>query len=157
MTLPTILISPFALPAQPPASLNVSPEQMLDFLEYGRSITKRKCILSVPGVVAAAVALASMPIYRSTADVVIEAGKAKIPSTEDIYGNNPQREHFQAQAEILKIQEVAKGASCVLKLWGNPTFDPRKTLLILKGWATATAGMRRDQEEWTGPIWWPAR
>ena len=153
MTLPTTLTSPLALPAQPPASLTVSPEQKLELLEYWRSITKRKwmilALVVVTALLATVVALALTPIYRSTATVLIEAGKAKILSIEDIYSNNQQREHFQTQVEILKSREVAERTVRALKLWDNPAFDPRKAPPTLKSRALAAAGMGRGQREWT--------
>lgn len=123
--------------APPPLFGSVSAEQKLELLEYWRSITKRKwAILGLAlavAVLAAVVSLAMTPIYRATATVLIESGKAKIVSVEDVYSTNQQREHYQTQVELIKSREVAWRTVLALKLWDHPEFDPRKNQA---GWGT---------------------
>ena len=113
--------------APPPVGLAVSAEQRLELLEYWRSITKRKWMILgltiVVAIVAAVVAMALTPIYRSTALVLIESTKAKILSIEDVYSASPQREHYQTQIEVIKSREVAERTVRALKLWQHPLFD----------------------------------
>ena len=77
-------LAPFA-----PVSLGVSEEQKIALLEYWRSVAKRKWAIlaftAVSSVVAGAVALSLTPVYRSTATVLIEVGKGKTLSIEDVY------------------------------------------------------------------------
>ncbi len=49
------------------------------------------------------------PLYRSTATLLIEQGKAKIVSIEEVYSQGlMQREYYQTQVEILKSDELAR-------------------------------------------------
>ncbi|NWG88033.1 MAG: polysaccharide biosynthesis tyrosine autokinase [Hydrogenophilaceae bacterium] len=105
-------------------------EDKLDLLEYWRSIAKRKWpILGFAfsvAVVATVIVFVMTPIYRSTVTVLIEAGKNKVVSIEDVYsGASQNREYFQTQVEILKSREVALKAIAKLKLWERPEYDPR--------------------------------
>ncbi|MEY2890697.1 MAG: hypothetical protein RJA98_605 [Pseudomonadota bacterium] len=118
--------APFA-----PLSLGVSQEQKVQLLEYWNSIVKRKWpILGLAtgvAVLAGVVAYALTPVYQSSATLLIEAGKGKIVSIEEVYGNPAQqREHYQTQLEIIKSREVAERTVKALKLYDNPQFDPRK-------------------------------
>ncbi len=137
-----------------PLGLAVSQEQKLELLEYWRSITKRKWAISglalMVALLAAVVAFGLAPIYKSTATVLIEAGKVKVLSFDDIYTNSQQREHYQTQVEILKSRDVAERTARDLKLWEQPAFDPR---LVKPGWRSrvmASLGMGEPtQKEWT--------
>ena len=153
MTLPPTFQPLLPQAVQHPATLSVSPEQKLELLEYWRSITKRKWMILglalVTALLAAVVALALTPVYRSTATVLIEAGKPKILSIEDIYSNNQQREHYQTQVEILKSREVAERTVHALKLWEHPSFDPRKASPTLKRRALEAMGIGRTKKEWS--------
>ena len=151
MTRPVPVSPQAALPAQPapafaPLGMAVSQEQKLELLEYWRSITKRKwAILGLAlmvALLAAVVAYALTPVYRSTATVLIEAGKVKVLSIEDVYTNSQQREHYQTQVEILKSREVAERTVRALKLWDNPAFDPRKIAPSWRARIMAAVGMR---------------
>jgi capsular exopolysaccharide synthesis family protein len=152
-------IAPNNLPAAPPVfqpiSLGVTEEQKLELLEYWRSITKRKWpilgLALVAALVAGAVAFALTPIYRSTATVLIEAGKAKILSIEDIYTASTQgREQYQTQVELLQSRAVAIRTIKALKLWDMPEFDPRKPDTSLLAQAKAALGMAaKKKTTWT--------
>lgn len=104
-------------------------EEVVNFLEYWRGITKHKwSILGLAlaiGVVTAVVVYSMRPIYRSTATLLMEFGKSKIVSIEEVYsGFNPNREYLQTQVEILKSRELAKKVVDRLKLTKHPEFDP---------------------------------
>jgi capsular exopolysaccharide synthesis family protein len=142
-----------AAPAFAPLGLAVSAEQKLELLEYWRSITKRKwAILGlavVVAVLAALVAYALSPVYRSTATLLIEAGKVKVLSIEDVYTNSQQREHYQTQVEILKSREIAERTVVALKLWEHPDFDARKDSASLRTRVLAALGMATVKTVWT--------
>lgn len=103
----------------------------LALVDFARSIRKRKWAilgfaLAVMAVTAAVV-FSLTPIYRATTTILIEAGKAKVVSIEDVYsGISQNREYFQTQVEILKSREVAIRAIKALQLWNEPSLDPRK-------------------------------
>lgn len=142
-----------AQPAFAPLGLAVSQEQKLELLEYWRSITKRKwAILGLAAMVAllaAVVAFALSPVYRSTATVLIEAGKVKVLSIEDVYTNSQQREHYQTQVEIMKSREVAERTVRALKLWDHPSFDPRNARPSWRSRLLAVVGIEQPKAEWT--------
>ena len=147
--------APMAVPPPvfAPLGFSVSAEQKLELLEYWRSITKRKwAILGlalIVAVLAAVVAYALTPIYRSTATVLIEAGKVKVLSIEDVYTSSQQREHYQTQVEILKSREVAERTAKALKLWDHPAFDPRQQRPSLRAQALAMVGLGSEKTTWS--------
>ena len=105
--------------------------ETLDLVEYWRSIAKRKwSILGLVLLVCLITTLAvySMrPTYRSTATVLIEQGKAKVVSIEEVYNSmGGNREYYQTQVEILKSRELARKVVERLKLTTHPDFDPRQ-------------------------------
>ena len=105
-------------------------EQQLDFVEYWRTLRKRKwAILAFALVVtllAGVVAFVSTPIYEAKTTLLIETNKQKVVTIEDVYaGVGASREYFQTQVEIIKSREVALKAISKLKLYDNPDFDPR--------------------------------
>ncbi len=165
MTLP-VPAQPQALQSQPAQAMAVAPapvfaplgfsvtaEQKLELLEYWRSITKRKWAIlglaAIVAVLAAAVAYALTPIYRSTVTVLIEAGKVKVLSIEDVYTNSQQREHYQTQVEILKSREVAERTARALKLWDHPAFNPRTQRPSLRQQVMGLVGLHTPKAEWT--------
>lgn len=105
-------------------------DEKLDILEYWRTIQKRKGQILAFGlifaVLAAAIVFAMTPIYRATATLMIEAGKAKVVTIDDVYsGASQNREYFQTQVEIIKSREVAIKAIKKAELWNSEEFDPR--------------------------------
>jgi len=156
MTLPVPALPNMPQPVQPPAfaplGLAVSQEQKLELLEYWRSITKRKWgilgLALMVALLAGVVAFALAPVYRSTATVLIEAGKVKVLSIEDVYTNSQQREHYQTQVEIMKSREVAERTVRALKLWDHPAFDPRKAQPSWRSRLMVAAGVTQPKAEW---------
>lgn len=140
-------------PVFAPLNFGVSAEQKLELLELWRSIHKRRWLILglglVAAVLAAVVAMALTPIYRSTATVLIEASKGKILSIEDIYAGQQQREHYQTQVEILKSREVAERTVRALKLHEHPDFDPRQAQPGALAGLKATLGIGAVKTEWT--------
>src|SRR5437868_15212523 len=84
----------------------------LDVVEYWRAIAKRRWsilgLTLVVSILTYLVTSAITPNYRGTATVLIEQGKSKIVSIEEVYSAGLiQREYYQTQAEILKSEELA--------------------------------------------------
>lgn len=131
-------------PLQAP-TLSFTPEQKLELLELWRSVAKRRWMILAltlaAMVLAAVVAFALTPVYRSTATVLIEAGRGKILSIEDVYTSNTQREHYQTQVEILKSREVVERTVQAMKLWDQPEYDRRKANDGLMGQAKEMLGL----------------
>jgi polysaccharide biosynthesis transport protein len=106
-------------------------EDKIDFLDYWRAISKRKwSILGLAALVAILTTLIVSnirPLYRSTATLLIEQGKAKIVSIEEVYSQGLiQREYYQTQVEILKSEDLARKVVQKLKLASHPEYDPRQ-------------------------------
>ena len=104
-----------------PSGFSVTPEQKLELLEYWRSVLKRKWAIlglgMVVALVAAIFAYSLTPVYRSTATVLIEPGKVKVVSIEDVYTSN-QLQGIQTQTEILKSREIAERTARALETVG---------------------------------------
>jgi len=140
-------------PAGAPMGFNVTPEQKLELTEYWLSVVKRKWailgLVLVVALVAAVIAYSLTPVYQTTATVLIEAGKVKVLSIDDVYSSSQQREHYQTQIEILKSRDVAERTARVLKLWDHPSFDPRQAEPGLRAQAMGMLGMGPQQTLWT--------
>lgn len=108
----------------------VTPEQKLELLEFWRSVVKRKWAVLALGLVVAVlagvVAYSLTPIYRAAGTLLIEPGKAKVLSIDEVYSTGSQREHYQTQIEILRSREVAERVVRSLKLTEHPEFDARQ-------------------------------
>jgi polysaccharide biosynthesis transport protein len=103
----------------------------LDIVEYWRAISKRRwSILGLTVVVAVLAALivsAMRPVYRAATTLLIEQGKSKVVSIEEVYSQGIiQREYYQTQVEILKSDELARKVVRKLKLTTHPEYDPRQ-------------------------------
>ena len=145
---PAQVAPPFA-----PVQMGLSEESKLALLDHWRSIKKRKGpILGLATALAAlgaAVAFSMTPIYRSTATVLIEPGKPKFLSMEDMLGSTMQsKEHYQTQIEILKSREVALRTVMTMKLWNHPDFDPRKADSGFGTRIKSMVGMAPQQKDW---------
>lgn len=126
--------------------LAIGADRKLELLGYWRTINSRKWwILSfvcAAAALAAVLAFALTPVYRSTATVLIEVGKSKVLSVDDTYSENQQRERYQTQVEIIRSREVAERTVRALKLWELAPFDPRNQSPSLIGRLLITTGLR---------------
>src|SRR5438034_6710280 len=114
----------------------------IDAIEYWRAIAKRRwSILGLTVVVSILTYLvtsAITPSYRGTATLLIEQGKNKVVSIEEVYSQGLiQREYYQTQAEILKSEELARKVVQRLKLTTHPDFDPRQAQPSIRNRITA--------------------
>src|SRR5450759_4394933 len=104
--------------------------EVLDLVEYWRSISKRKwgnlALTLLIGVLAILVVFSIRPTYRSTTTLLIEQGKNKVVSIEEVYNNlgGANREYYQTQVEIIKSRELAERVVLKLNLAKHPDFDP---------------------------------
>jgi capsular exopolysaccharide synthesis family protein len=103
----------------------------LDIVEYWRAIAKRRWsilgLTFIVAVITALVVLSMRPVYLATATLLIEQGKSKVVSIEEVYSQGMvQREYYQTQAEILKSDELARKVVKKLGLVKHPDFDPRQ-------------------------------
>lgn len=106
-------------------------EEKVDFVEYWKSVSKRKWTILGFGIsiaiLAAVITFVITPVYRSTVTLLIDASKSKIVSIDEVYsGFSDNHDYFLTQVEILKSPDIALRAITKLKLWDNPEFDPRK-------------------------------
>ena len=106
-------------------------DETLDLVEYWRAISKRRwSILGLTLVVAILSLLVAnniRPTYRATATLLIEQGKSKVVSIEEIYNQGMiQREYYQTQVEILKSEELGRKVVRKLNLATHPDFDIRQ-------------------------------
>jgi succinoglycan biosynthesis transport protein ExoP len=118
-------------------------EESIDFVEYWRALSKRRwSILGLTALVAilAFLVVSNMrPIFRGTTTLLIEQGKNKIVSIEEVYNQGMiQREYYQTQVEILKSEELARKVVRKLNLASHPDFDPRQTE---RGWVYRMLGL----------------
>jgi succinoglycan biosynthesis transport protein ExoP len=124
-------------------------QQTLDIVEYWRAISKRRwSILGLTVLVAilAALVVSNMrPLYRGTATLLIEQGKNRTVSIEEVYSQGLlQREHYQTQVEILKSEELARKAINKLKLVSHPDYDPRQ---VPPSWLSRITGASAANDE----------
>lgn len=133
-------IHPEWLPAEgrlyqggPQSGLNLAPEETSDFVEYWRAIMQRKWgILGFACLIAAItyfVMSQKVPVYRSSATVLVETDRPKLVPVGDAYNGVGAyyREYFQTQAEVLKSRTVAQRVVTKLGLLKHPEFDPRQS------------------------------
>src|SRR5262249_34476483 len=70
------------------------------------------------------------PMFRATATILIEQGKSKIVSIEEVYSAGMiQREYYQTQLEIIRSEEMARKVIRKLDLTNHPDFDSRQRTL----------------------------
>jgi capsular exopolysaccharide synthesis family protein len=106
--------------------------ETLDVVEYWRAIAKRRwsifALTVLVAVLTTLVVFSMRPSYRGTATLLIEQGKHKVVSIEEVYsqGLTANREYFQTQVEILKSDELARKVVEKLKLTTHPDYDPRQ-------------------------------
>jgi capsular exopolysaccharide synthesis family protein len=113
-------------PRPPAQSAEVS-----ELVIHWRALAKRKWWIVATAIAFAAIAMFALsfvtPVYRATVTLLIESSKAKLVSIEEVYsGISPNREHYQTQAEILKLPALATRVIEKLRLSEHPEFDPRQ-------------------------------
>ena len=121
-----------------PAAEAAPASAKVDWTGYWRSVVKRRWrVLSftlLATIAAAFYAQSIQPVFRSTTTLLIESGKTKIVSIEEVYNAVSQdREYYQTQVEILRSHDVALRAVIGAKLWDEPEFDPRRPVRSLQG------------------------
>jgi len=107
------------------------PSETLDLVEYWRSITKRKwsilALVLLVTLLTTLVVFSLRPTYRSTTTLLIEQGKSKVVSIEEVYnGMGGNREYYQTQVEILKSNELSRKVIQKLELNKHADFDMRQ-------------------------------
>ena len=112
------------------------PGGKIEWAVYWRSIWKRRWLILVAAILAAVGAIlythTIQPVFRSTTTLLIESGKTKILSIEEVYnGVSQDREYYQTQVEILRSRDVALRTVKQTKLWDEPEFDPRRPVITL--------------------------
>src|SRR5207248_2797949 len=111
-----------------PAPIGVQ-EDKIDLVDYWRAISKRRWSLLgltiLVGILATLIVSNMRPQYRAFATLLIEQGKSKVVSIEEVYSQGMiQREYYQTQVEILKSEDLARKVVQKLKLTTHPDYDP---------------------------------
>jgi succinoglycan biosynthesis transport protein ExoP len=109
----------------------MSQPQTPDMVEYWRAIAKRRwsilALTALVAILATLVAFSIRPTYRGTATILIEQGKQRVVSIEEVYNQGfASREYFQTQVEILKSEDLARKVVKRLNLATHPDYDPRQ-------------------------------
>jgi capsular exopolysaccharide synthesis family protein len=124
-------------------------EAGLDIVEYWRALAKRRW--SILGLTVAIAILALLiasnirPQYRASTLLLIEQGKNKVVSIDEVYSQGMiQREYYQTQAEILKSDELARKVVEKLNLLRHPDYDPRQAP---PGWFARLIGSESSLEQ----------
>ena len=103
-----------------------------DIVRYLRTLNRYKwgilMVVIAVGMLAAMYASTLRPIYRSTATLMLEMGKPKVISTQDLYEayNGTTRDYFLTQFEIIKSRDLAERLVRTMQLTKNPEYDPRQ-------------------------------
>jgi len=103
-----------------------------DVVRYLRTLNRYKwgilLVVIAVGMLASLYASSLRPIYRSTATVMVEMGKPKVVSNQDIYESfiGTTRDYFLTQFEIMKSRELAERLVRVMQLTKHPEYDPRQ-------------------------------
>ncbi|MGH9906672.1 MAG: GumC family protein, partial [Pyrinomonadaceae bacterium] len=131
-SIPSKLMSVDRLDQDAPLALNQVEDETPEFVEYWRTIMWRKwsilAFASCVAVMTYAVISQMVPLYRSSAIVLVETDRPKLVSIRDPHNGEGSyyREYFQTQAEVLKSRAVAERVVAKLKLAEHPDFDPRQ-------------------------------
>jgi polysaccharide biosynthesis transport protein len=102
-----------------------------DLLDNWRAVSRRRWTILGLTLLVALLALlivsAVRPTYLGSATLLIEQGRNKVVSIEEVYSSGMiQREYFQTQVEILKSEELARKVVQRLDLAKHPDYDPRQ-------------------------------
>jgi len=104
----------------------------LDIVQYWKAISKRRwsilALMILMTILATLIVFAVKPLYKGAAVLLIEQGKNKVVSIEEIYSKGiVEPQYYQTQVEILKSDELARKVVEKLKLQNHPEYDPRQT------------------------------
>ena len=103
-----------------------------DVVRYLRTINRYKwgilMVVAAVGMLAAMYASSLRPIYRATATLMLEMGKPKVVSTQELFEayNGTTRDYFLTQFEIIKSRELAERLVRVMQLTKHAEYDPRQ-------------------------------
>lgn len=103
-----------------------------DIVRYLRTLNRYKwgilMVVIAVGMLAAMYASSLRPIYRGTATVMVEMGKPKVVSNQELYESfvGTTRDYFLTQFEIIKSRELAERLVRVMQLTRHPEYDPRQ-------------------------------
>ena len=101
-----------------------------DVVRYLRTLNRYKwgilLVVIAVGMLAAMYASSLRPIYRSTATIMVEMGKPKVVSNQDIYESfgGSTRDYFLTQFEIVKSRELAERLVRTMQLIKHPEYAP---------------------------------
>ncbi len=126
----------------------------LGFIRYGRSIAKQKWTILVFAIMlaslTAAVVFSMTPFYRSTMTLLINAGKSKVLSIEDISsGLTDRNDYIVTQMEILRSPDILIKTIIRLKLWEYAEFDPREHTSLLRKMLVILGTEKQAPAAWT--------
>jgi len=118
---------------QPPAFTPIQGDPAPpDVVRYLRTLNRYKwgilMVVIAVGMLAAMYASSLRPVYRATATVMVEMGKPKVVSNQDLYEafGGTTRDYFLTQFEIIKSRELAERLVRVMQLSKHPEYDPRQ-------------------------------
>jgi capsular exopolysaccharide synthesis family protein len=103
-----------------------------DFVRYLRTLNRYKwgilMVVVAVGMLASMYASSLRPVYRATATLMLEMGKPKVISNQDLYEayNGTTRDYFLTQFEIIKSRDLAERLVRTMQLTKNPEFDARQ-------------------------------
>ncbi len=101
-----------------------------DVVRYLRTLNRYKwgilMVVIAVGMLAAMYASSLRPIYRATATVMLEMGKPKVISTQELFEayNGTTRDYFLTQFEIIKSRELAERLVRTMQLTKHREYDP---------------------------------
>jgi capsular exopolysaccharide synthesis family protein len=102
-----------------------------DVVRYLRTLNRYKwgilMVVVAVGMLAAMYASSLRPIYRATATLMLEMGKPKVVSTQELFEayNGTTRDYFLTQFEIIKSRELAERLVRVMQLTKHPEYSSR--------------------------------
>ena len=114
-----------------------------DLVRYLRTLNRYKwgilMVVIAVGMLAAMYASSLRPIYRSTATVMVEMGKPKVVSNQELYESfiGTTRDYFLTQFEIIKSRELAERLVRVMQLTKHPEYTQHQTKPWYAEWLPA--------------------
>lgn len=118
---------------RPPAFTPIKGEPAApDVVRYLRTLNRYKwgilMVVIAVGMLAAMYAYSLRPIYRSTATIMVEMGKPKVVTNQELYESfvGTTRDYFLTQFEIIKSRELAERLVRTMQLTKHPEYDARQ-------------------------------